>query len=149
MNNDPNQKEISPRRGTLIFWVTVAAIVVVLFYMLFPEFGTRINTRAASARVGAYGLATALDFYYKEYGGPPVGDQAAMIRILHGDNPKRIVFFEFATRNKSPSGEFLDPWGSPYKIDLSDPAHPRVYSFGKNKQDEGGREGTDDIASWR
>lgn len=71
------------------------------------------------------------------------------IPALLGENPRKIVFFAGPEKNFTPHGEYLDPWGTPYRFDLSDPKAPRVWSCGPNRKDEGGAEGSDDIVSWR
>ena len=73
------------------------------------------------------------------------------MNTLRGANPRKIVFFDGKPTAKfnSPQGAFLDPWGTPYRIDLSNPEEPRVWSCGPNRRDEGGAKGSDDIVSWR
>ena len=46
-------------------------------------------------------------------------------------------------------GELTDPWGTPYRFDLSDPKSPRVWSCARNRKDDGGAQSSDDIVSWR
>ena len=71
---------------------------------------------------------------------------ADVMNALYGMNLREIVFIDSSYRVNA-RGEFLDPWGHPYRIDVSNPQSPNVYSFGENGIDEGGAEGSDDIAS--
>ena len=59
------------------------------------------------------------------------------------------ILAEAAAKRFNAQGEYVDLWKHPYRIDVSNPQSPNVYSFGENGIDEGGAEGSDDIASWR
>ena len=95
-------------------------------------------------------ILTILRLYVSEYGALPDGDNDAVWKALRGENPRQI---EFCPKTSASTGKelgvVLDPWGTPYQIDTSDRKSPRVYSFGKNRIDEGGAEGSDDVVSWR
>ncbi len=91
----------------------------------------------------------ALRAYYSEFGTAPTGTNAEIIRVLLGANPRKIVFFEPSPKQLNAAGELFDPWGVPYRIDTSDPAKPRIYSFGPNKQDDGDAPKSDDIGNSR
>jgi len=93
-------------------------------------------------------LTDAVKKYRTEYGSFPTGSHVEIIRALRGDNPRRIVFYE-PHGEMSAAGERLDPLGTPYHFDLSDPENPKIYSLGKNKRDDGGAKGSDDICSWK
>jgi hypothetical protein len=66
-----------------------------------------------------------------------------------GANPRKIVFIEVRETRINTQGEFVDPWGTPYRIDVSKPDAPRVWSCGPNRKDENGADGSDDIVGWR
>ena len=71
------------------------------------------------------------------------------MNTLRGDNPLKIVFFEAPSNRFNARGEYLDPWGTPFHIDASNPTFPWAYSFGKDTKDDGGVPESDDIPSWR
>jgi hypothetical protein len=91
----------------------------------------------------------ALNSYQTEYGQRPDGDNAAIMRALRGDNPKKLIFLEGRREDFNDRGEIIDGWHSPIRIGGSDSAKPWAYSFGKNQKDEGGAYGSDDVVSWR
>ena len=68
-------------------------------------------------------------------------------KYVEGDNKRNVVFLEIKPQNISNDGYFLDPWGTPYVLNLVNPSNLWAYSFGKNKIDEGGN--GDDVASWK
>jgi hypothetical protein len=94
-------------------------------------------------------ICIALKAYVAEYGTPPSGSAAEIMSALGGANERKIIFFDAPAKRYAASGELLDPWGSPFHIDASNPAFPWAYSFGKDRKDDGGDPGSDDIASWR
>ena len=122
----------------------IGFITLVVFHTFQPPPPPEAVARAQSAQ-----LIAALQRYAREYGAPPTGQAPQALRKLRGENPRRIAFFKATARAYDSQGELLDPWGTPYRFDLSDPQNPRVWSCGKNRRDDGGAEGSDDIPSWR
>jgi hypothetical protein len=145
--------EPSKRRTPIVRIIFIAFSMLVLFPFLFP-LGCRSATlgegaKRVQARNDTQQLVAALKAYQTEYGVMPSGNHAQIISALRHDNPKKIVFFEAPESRFSASGEFLDPWKSPYRIDVLSSSFPWAYSFGKNRIDEGGVQTADDIPSWR
>ena len=73
------------------------------------------------------------------------------MNVFRGGNPRKIVFFEARPTSCNAQGAFIDPWGTPYVLDLSKPEALRVWSCGPNRRDieGGGRQDSDDIVSSR
>jgi len=95
-------------------------------------------------------IALALDGFAFENGDFPQGTRGEICRMLRGEsingqNPKKLDYVEALPIEMDGTGEFLDPWGEPYRISV-DPK-VRVYSCGPNRLDEHGD--GDDIASWK
>lgn len=68
-----------------------------------------------------YGMTThemtqayrALVIYHQEYGGlPDETDNAMLVQILEGDNPRKLKFY-LLDRKRSKTGQFIDGWGKP------------------------------------
>jgi hypothetical protein len=70
-------------------------------------------------------------------------------KALQGENQKKQIYFEMRAKSVSPEGYFLDAWGTPYRIDISNIEMPKVWSAGKNKVDELNQPHSDDIRSWQ
>ncbi len=86
-------------------------------------------------------LRLALDLYLGEQGVYPGGSAAEISLLLRGhaigtQNPTKASYVEAAPREVNDRGEFVDPWGTPYRIIIATP--PRVYSCGPNRVDENG-----------
>jgi len=114
---------------------------------------SRVPDELMVASAQASLLSEALTRYQEQYGRFPAGDQTSVIKALTRGNPEKIKFIELPPRDLNKKGEYIDPWGTPYKIipipTQDDPNRLGVYSFGQNKKDDQGAEGSDDIVSWR
>ena len=134
--------------------ILVRCLYGLLLFFIIGLFFLRVGTpkehpRRAEARSFVDGLLTATNAYATEYGSPLSGTPAQILATLRGDNPRKIIFFDTLPRQINAQGELIDPWGTPYRFDLSDPQKPRIWSCGRNRKDEDGAEGSDDIVSWR
>jgi hypothetical protein len=99
----------------------------------------------ARARHDVNELVLGLNAYRIKFGHPIEGTTAEVCAVLRGEdvrgqNPEHEAVVDSYKVNAA--GEFLDPWGLPYRIIVG--AVPRVYSCGPNRIDEQG--GGDDIA---
>jgi hypothetical protein len=131
-------------------WARIAVIVVALVVGAVLVYFQHIRTRTkrVQVKVQAVQLQAAVRAFVTEYGVAPKGDAAAIMAALRGGNERRIVFFEAPTQFLNAKGEFLDRWGERFRFDLRDDANPRIWSTGRNRRDEDGAVGTDDIATW-
>lgn len=124
-------------------------VVFVLVGLLFPAVGVSKRSLRAEARQVVQLLSVAIKAYNTEYGTPLAGSPSEILAALRGRNLREIDFFDMRQDAFNSQGEVMDPWGTPYRFNLSDPQQPRVWSCGGNRKDENGAEGTDDIVSWR
>ncbi len=92
-------------------------------------------------------IAFGLRAYYVDNELWPDGDLVKICATLRGDNPRLSVYVGKVPRDAT--GVFVDPWGTPYRIDLKQPDGPRIHSCGPNLHDDAGTAGSDDITSWR
>ncbi len=123
------------RRSTKQPWIvagSAAGVLVVALVFLLPPW-----LRQRQARHDVQHLAWALNTYVQENGRPPEGTLAELATILRGkslrgQNTKRLDYIEAEVGELSRDGEFVDPWGTPYRL------LPRVYSCGPNRRDEAG-----------
>jgi hypothetical protein len=123
--------------------VAVAAVVFGLAVWLMPGL-----LRQFKARHDVRELAAGLAIFESENGRYPTGTTAEVCALLRGENvnnqnPNRRDYVEAKMHEMNAAGEFVDPWGTSYRI-LTSPK-PWAYSCGPNKLDEQGR--GDDIAS--
>ena len=114
---------------TLIELLVVIAIIAILAGLAFPAVqGAMGSAKKAQARNDVNQLAAADKAFQLEYGKLPAtkDDAAEVVKALIGSNtsvnPRSIVFFEPKTAKGGKKGwdgsNYLDPWGSPYKVVL-------------------------------
>ena len=137
-------KSVTRSRRPLIAGVTIIALALGWFFIVRPFL------QQSKAKHDVDVLAVALDGYAREKGGYPQGTTGTICALLRGEsvdgqNPHRLDYVEAASYEINASGEFVDPWGTSYRISSNPGA--RVYSCGPNRIDEQGK--ADDITSWR
>jgi type II secretory pathway pseudopilin PulG len=124
------------RRLPLILGVVGAAALLGVVGWL----GLR-QLRLFRARSDVAVLTLALDGFAREHGSYPTGTCTEICALLRGEdvagqNPKRLDYVEASAHEMNAAGEFIDPWGTPYRI-LTSPTG-RAYSCGPNRIDEQG-----------
>ncbi len=83
------------------------------------------------SRMELNSIAMALNMYETTFGGFPTGSNGDIFRSLMGTNPKAIAFLEPGITNQL--GELLDPWNSPYQIQIIANTSYLIRSAGKNR----------------
>lgn len=136
------------KKKSPLFWVVVSGLVVVAAGV--GAFTVSRGGKLSQARHDAQVIALTLDGFARENGKYPKGTRGEICRMLRGEsingqNPKKLDYVEALPYEVNGLGEFLDPWGQPYRIALEPEA--RVYSCGPNRSDEQGA--GDDMASWK
>jgi len=74
--------------------------------------------RVPAIRQEITSLVVAMQQFRETYGAYPIGSNADITGQLMGSNPKKIVFYEPSGKYIGPSGEVLDPWGTPVRIEI-------------------------------
>lgn len=142
------QPRQSLSKKSLPFWLAIGAAGILLIVV--AGFFIHRSLRLSTAKRDVALLVLGLDGYAREqneYPSGTTGEICAMLRgeTVRGQNARQLDYLEAGPSEINDAGEFLDPWGMPYRIAIK--TEPRVYSCGPNRVDEQG-EG-DDIASWR
>ena len=147
MSSDPansSERNRHPTKGLGVWVLAGAGLLVVLGWLRPVTTDRPIPYRTGAARATAQSLTAAFAAYRSDYGIEPTGSYSEIVTALRGNNPRKIVYFEAARKAFTASGELVDPWGSPYVVNRSDPGNPRFYSIGPNKVDDGDVPGSDD-----
>jgi type II secretory pathway pseudopilin PulG len=136
------------KKKPALFWIVLS--VLILAAAVVSAFTVHHFSKHSQARHDVQVIALALDGFVLENGGYPKGTRGEICRLLRGEsingqNPKKLDYVEALPSEMNSTGEFLDPWGEPYRISV-DP-NVRVYSCGPNRVDEHGA--GDDIVSWK
>lgn len=129
------QEKKSGSNQKVIIGLVIVAVAVAGFILSAPL------RRQRRARHDVKELLLGLRAYEMEFGKRPDGSLAQICAALRGQNPAQEAVVESYQINGA--GEFVDPWGTPYQIDVK--KQVRVLSFGPNRIDDQG-EGDDILA---
>lgn len=96
----------------------IIAVLAAIIIPTVPYCGPSKETALTKVEMGQAGIA--LQLYHNEYGLLPAEtDNAMLVQILEGDNPKKLKFYTL-DRKKSKTGQFLDGWGKPLLFKATD-----------------------------
>jgi hypothetical protein len=90
----------------------------ILISLMFPRIAGGERSKIATARTETFNLRAALNQYQIEFGEYPHGENGSILKALLGNNAKKIRFFDANPKRFNSRGEFLDPWKTPYKIQI-------------------------------
>ena len=131
-----HKKQAIAKRTMLAICIGLPVLALVGFLISGPI--RRHNKAQADVNV----LMQALSAYASEHGELPHGSYATICRLLRGEsvdgqNPKHLDYIDVEGQDVNTKGEFLDPWGNPYRIIIEKGLH--VYSCGPNGVDDRGQ----------
>lgn len=66
-----------------------------------------------------HGIAGGLQQYFELFQKYPEGGNREIAKALFGDNPRKLRILNWPQRKLGVNGEFLDPWGTPYRIEAA------------------------------
>ncbi len=138
---------------TLIELLLVAGILAVMAAFVVPNLfktGDKANRRMASAAVGRSGpIATALGLYRVDMGKFPDTDEG--LAALYQSNSDVDDERYDGPYMDGTYAELKDPWGFPFEYkspgDVNEDGYD-LWSVGKDGNDDGGKEGSDDVKNW-
>ena len=110
-------------------------LAILLFLPIAFEFTSRYFSNGEGVRRIDHAMSAVLGMlgeYRKEFGSFPAGDTATICQALLGRNPHGKKFLSWEPKNINSAGEFVDPWGTPYRIYISG-EYPLIRSAGENR----------------
>ncbi len=112
-----------PHGVTLVELLAVLAIVGVLLSVgVYAYRASRRGVALAAARGETLILKQAIEKYRDLYGFWPVGEgNAALVRSLRARYRRDPVLEPLKERQQDAEGNWLDPWGRPYAVEILDP----------------------------
>jgi hypothetical protein len=128
--------EIPERKGKMTGYGVVAPVLfVMLILACLSTSGPSVTAawRAKAANTVTQ-IETAYLAYYTEYGEwPQATENAQLIRILEGENERKIAFLSLRSSGTGAQGRVIDPWGTPFQIKVRPDFKLRVTSAGRDK----------------
>jgi hypothetical protein len=97
-----------------------------------------VSGMSANARTGQFNkevddLFHALQKYKEVVGTYPMGSNADVSKALKGKNSKNLIILVGSKENLNDKGEYVDPWGTPFRIYFSGDG-VLIRSAGPNKR---------------
>lgn len=102
--------------------------------MLYQAMTYRTDRGYPKTQVDMASLRNALQSYQACYDKYPLGGSSEILAALRGGNPRTVVFLYVSGSDTNASGEFVDPWQTPYQIVFDSTNHFTIRSAGKNKR---------------
>ena len=117
---------------TILICVLVGLIIFLAVPILLPRWGHRERGEPL-VKIEMRSLLGALQYYEAEYDEYPSGSSSGILQALLGNNPKKKVFLSIPERSTNNTGEFVDPWRTPYRIIVESTNRVTIQSAGMNR----------------
>ena len=114
--------------------IVLALLGVVALFVVRLIFVSAARSDLVRCKAERINLTAALKGYRAQYGEYPVGDNAAILKALRGQNPKRLLFFDIDSGSLDEHGAFIDPWRNPYFIETNLTNGISIRSAGPNRR---------------
>ena len=98
----------------------VVTLILVAGWLVRTLTTFRVNARTTQLAQDAESLFEGLQKYKEHVGAYPTGSNSDVVRALQGQNPKRIFILIGRKLEHNSKGEFVDPWGTPFRFYFSD-----------------------------
>lgn len=128
MNKSPWQ--ISHR---FVVMLLIPVGIAFLAILILPKLADGGPAKVPRVRADERQLFLSIEGYRQEFGGYPTGENASIIRVLTGDNPKGLRLFYLRACSTNGNGQLIDPWVTPYQFIFDSTNRFTIRSAGKNK----------------
>jgi hypothetical protein len=118
------------KRALECFAVLILAVLIAAVFLPSP-FDRPAEPPVSAVDMEMKNFVLAMQSYHSQFGGYPSGENEKILQALLGDNPRQTGFLALAARNSNSSGQFVDPWGTPFHITVD--SNVTICSAGPNK----------------
>jgi Type II secretion system (T2SS), protein G len=125
-------KKYNLKQSVVNVLVGFALLCLCLYCFVFPFLGGGGHAKIPRAQTDEEQLSIGIQSYGQVFGSYPTGENSNVVRMLIGDNPRKMVFLNFRRPAKHPN-EMVDPWETPYQIEFSKQTNFIIRSAGKDK----------------
>ena len=96
------------------FMISLGVIAVGIAYLLHPAITSGPAVPREKTEIRA--LKQALDQFRAVYSYYPTGELDAVVAVLSGENPRKMIFLDWFRALGDRDNKAVDPWGTPYRI---------------------------------
>ena len=118
-------------KRALEYFVVLLLVVLIAAVFLPSLFNGPAEPPVSAVDMEMKNFLLAMQSYQSHFGGYPSGENGEILQALLGDNPRQTGFLALATRNTNSSGQFVDPWGTPFHITVE--SNLTICSAGPNR----------------
>ncbi len=100
---------VKQKRTILRILALLGLLTLIVSNIILPSTSGRQVARIAVTKVEMENFIASVQQYRVEYGNLPAGDPINILKLLVGDNPRKIPFLHLLPRSLNTKGEWLDP----------------------------------------
>ncbi|MGA2178510.1 MAG: type II secretion system protein GspG [Verrucomicrobiota bacterium] len=126
-------KEYNLKQSVVIVVAGFALLWACLYCFVFPFLVGGGPTKVPRAQMDERHLAWGMEQYKLAFDSYPTGENTIFVRMLAGNNPTKLKLINLSVHSTNENGEFIDPWGTPYKIISSHTNRVTIFSAGIDK----------------
>lgn len=116
----------------LVFYLIAVPLILLLIVMLLPAISGGRPTRQQRCTLEMQLISDALQQYQKETGGYPTGQTENILQQLRATNALGNQYLLYPFRQGYSIYEYVDPWGTPFRIEIGQGSNFVIRSAGKN-----------------
>lgn len=106
-------------RISVVLWTVVLLVLAAVALIVPPRGGSKRGPTKARVKIDILNYTASLIAYSNIYSSLPRGDNATVTAILMGKNPDKHILLNVGSLRLNERGEFLDPKGRPYDINVT------------------------------
>ncbi len=119
----------------LVLYLIAGPAILLLAFMLIPAISDNGRpSPKAKCILEMRLISDALHQYRKDVGEYPTGKTESILQQLRATNALGNHYLLYPFRKGYSIHEFVDPWGTPFRIEISQASNFVVHSAGKNRQ---------------
>jgi type II secretory pathway pseudopilin PulG len=116
----------------LVFYLIAGSVITILAVMLIPAINsTGRPTQQQRAVIEMRIIGDAMQAYRKQTGSYPTGRTEHILQQLRGTNASGSHFLLHPYRQGYSTNDYVDPWGTPYRIEVVTETNFFIWSAGK------------------